>query len=65
MILLYLSFAEYFASGLLLIAMFYYYHFDRLNLLAQGLNLLGSEYSAVFALGRNFLGPNLLPPVYS
>ena len=32
------------------------------NLLVCGPNLLGSESSAVFALGRIFLGPNLLPP---
>ena len=33
------------------------------NLLVCGPNLLGSESSAVFELGRIFLGTNLLPPV--
>ena len=36
-----------------------------LNLLVCRPNLLGSESSAGFALGRIFLGPNLLPPLSS
>ena len=35
------------------------------NFLVCGPNLLGSESSAVFALGRIFLGPNLLPTLSS